>query len=343
METRANFLLVGGFVLVFVVGLLGFVIWLAKFQFDTQVAHYDVVFKGSVTGLNVGGPVRYSGVKVGEVVAIRLEPKRPDQVRVTLEVMADTPVRQDTTASLEIQGLTGGLYVLLSGGSAGAAPMAPPPGKKRAEIPARRSSLEQVIAGAPELLDGANLLLARANRILNDDNAVQLSETLVNLNRFTGTLAEQSTHIEALFADATETMAHLRSASAAVDGLVSALEQESGALFSQAKATLASMETMADGLTGNAAGIENDIGLLITDLRKTAKTATAAAKQMEDLVEENRGPINEFTATGLVELTTLVAQARDLLVGLNRVTTEVERDPARFLFGNQQQGYEPNQ
>ncbi len=25
---------------------------------------------------------------------------------------------------------------------------------------------------------------------------------------------------------------------------------------------------------------------------------------------------------------------------LNRVTTEVERDPARFLFGNQQQGYE---
>jgi hypothetical protein len=25
---------------------------------------------------------------------------------------------------------------------------------------------------------------------------------------------------------------------------------------------------------------------------------------------------------------------------LNRVTTEVQRDPARFIFGDQQQGYE---
>ena len=39
----------------------------------------------------------------------------------------------------------------------------------------------------------------------------------------------------------------------------------------------------------------------------------------------------------------MIAEVRDFLVGLNRVTTEVERDPARFLFGNQQQGYEPAQ
>ena len=31
------------------------------------------------------------------------------------------------------------------------------------------------------------------------------------------------------------------------------------------------------------------------------------------------------------------------MLGLNRVTSQVERDPARFLFGNQQQGYEANQ
>jgi hypothetical protein len=39
----------------------------------------------------------------------------------------------------------------------------------------------------------------------------------------------------------------------------------------------------------------------------------------------------------------VITEARGLLVGLNRVTTEVERDPARFLFGNQQQGYEAGQ
>ena len=67
METRANYFLVGLFVVVLSLGLLGFVIWLAKFQLDTSVAHYDVVYQGSVTGLKQGSAVRFSGVKVGEV------------------------------------------------------------------------------------------------------------------------------------------------------------------------------------------------------------------------------------------------------------------------------------
>ena len=65
--------------------------------------------------------------------------------------------------------------------------------------------------------------------------------------------------------------------------------------------------------------------------------------QINATVAENREPIRDFTAAGLYELTTLITEARDFLVGLNRVTTEVERDPARFLFGDQQQGYEANQ
>ena len=67
------------------------------------------------------------------------------------------------------------------------------------------------------------------------------------------------------------------------------------------------------------------------------------ANQINATVAENREPISDFTAAGLYELTTLITEARDFLVGLNRVTTEVERDPARFLFGDQQQGYETNQ
>ena len=75
METRANYFLVGVFVIVLSAGVLGFVVWLAKFQFDTTFAHYDVVYKGSVTGLKEGSAVRFSGVKVGEVTKIRLDPE----------------------------------------------------------------------------------------------------------------------------------------------------------------------------------------------------------------------------------------------------------------------------
>ena len=58
------------------------------------------------------------------------------------------------------------------------------------------------------------------------------------------------------------------------------------------------------------------------------------------LLEDNREAVTEFSNSALVEFTLLVTDARDLVTRLSRLATEVERDPARFLFGDQQQGYE---
>src|SRR3546814_10239116 len=76
METRANYIMVGCFVLLLVFGLLGFVLWLAKFQFEAEFARYDIVFESTVTGLREGSPVRYRGVRVGEVTSVDLDPDR---------------------------------------------------------------------------------------------------------------------------------------------------------------------------------------------------------------------------------------------------------------------------
>ena len=93
METRANYLLVGTFVLALTLGLIGFVIWLAKVQFDTHFARYDIYFESSVTGLQVGGQVKYRGITVGEVTSISIDPTDVTRVLVTIEIEAETPVR----------------------------------------------------------------------------------------------------------------------------------------------------------------------------------------------------------------------------------------------------------
>ena len=113
-------------------GLLGFVLWLAKFQFEQEFARYDIVFDSAVTGLNEGSPVRYRGVRVGEVISVDLDPDRPTAIRATIEVQKRTPVRADSVATLELEGLTGGRYVQLSGGSPTAPPLEPPAGRDRA-------------------------------------------------------------------------------------------------------------------------------------------------------------------------------------------------------------------
>jgi hypothetical protein len=108
METRANYLLVGSFVLIIFAGAILFILWLAKFQFDQQFTRYDIEFEGSVSGLKVGSSVELNGIPVGEVINIGIDPRDVEKVAVTVEVPADTPIREDTIASMQIQGITGG-------------------------------------------------------------------------------------------------------------------------------------------------------------------------------------------------------------------------------------------
>ncbi len=343
METRASYLLVGTFVLAFAAGLLVFVIWLAKFQFDTEFARLDIHFKGSVTGLNVGSPVRYSGVRVGEVIDINLSPDHPDEVRVTIEIDSITPVRSDTVATLELEGLTGGLYVLLIGKSPNAPPLTAAPGARYPVIASEASTLQQVIEGAPELVQKVDLLLARANDLLNAENRVSISNSLANIDSFTTTLKDHSGDIGDLIQNASATMKNVRKATMNLEALAENLNQSSTQLVARADTTMASIDGMATGITRAIEDSVEDAQALISDLRGTAQSLSKTSDEVHALIAENREPLSDFTATGLTEFTGLLIEMRDLVVALNRVTTELQRDPARFFFGDRQQGYEVRQ
>ncbi len=343
METRASYLLVGTFVLAFAVGLVGFVIWLAKFQFDTEFARFDIQFKGSVTGLSLSAPVRYSGVRVGEVIEISLIPDRPDEVRVTIETDAGTPVRADTVATLELEGLTGGLAILLIGKSPEAPPLEAAAGQRYPVITSEASTLQQVIEGAPELVQKVDLLLARAIDLLNAQNRVSLSNSLANIDTFTTTLKDHSSDISALIRNASATMENVRKATASLEELAGNLNENADNLVARVDTTLISIDGMATGITRAVEDSAGDARALIGDLRGTAQSLTKTSDEVHAMIEENRDPLSDFTATGLTEFTGLLIEMRDLVVALNRVTTELQRDPARFLFGDRQQGYEVRQ
>ncbi len=343
METRASYLLVGIFVISLMVGLVVFVIWLAKFQFDAEFARYDIYFKGSVTGLNLGSPVRYSGVRVGEVIDVSLRPDQPDQVQITIEVDQKTPVRSDTVATLEIEGLTGGLYVLLIGQTPDAPPLETVPGQRHPVIASESSSLQQVLEGAPELVQKIDLLLVRANDLLNAKNRVNLSSTLANMSDFSTTLTDHGDDIGALLQDASATMANVRSATESFKELAASLEGSTDRLVDRADATLVSIDAMAQQITTSVGDSATDARALIADLRGTAKNLSAVSIEVQAMIAENREPLRDFTATGLSEFTGLLLEMQGLVVALNRVTTELQRDPARFFFGDRQQGYEVRQ
>jgi phospholipid/cholesterol/gamma-HCH transport system substrate-binding protein len=86
METRANYVLVGGFVLALVVLAFAFIIWLANVDFQRTEKSYYLLFDESVSGLSVGGTVSYRGIRVGRITDIAINPDNVEQVRVDLAI-----------------------------------------------------------------------------------------------------------------------------------------------------------------------------------------------------------------------------------------------------------------
>src|SRR5262245_62150316 len=116
MEIRARYVQMGGFTLAVLAAGFVFVYWLNNAGALRERAVYRVRFEGSVGGLQRGSAVHFNGIRVGEVTRLDLNAAEPRQVHVTLEIDRATPVRADTTAAIDFQGMTGSPVVALVGG-----------------------------------------------------------------------------------------------------------------------------------------------------------------------------------------------------------------------------------
>lgn len=313
METKASYLIVGAFVITLVVGIVVFVIWLANIQLRNEYDTYLVYFRGSVTGLQTGGSVRYRGIPVGSVGEMRINPENVEEIEVTINVKKGTPIRADTIASIETTGLTGTAYIQLSGGTQSAPPLVPPPGKKYAVIQSRPSRLEKVFSSAPQALEKLDQVADRLMLLLNDHNLHDITETLDNIRTVSAAVAAKRGQIQAAIEDGTSSVRELRN-------------------------TLESVRRFVDHADAKTSEVSAQLTPAVTELRKTAESLDRLSNELEAVVAENRQPIKDFSGQGLYELTQLLTETRGMVATVTRLAKKIEADPARFLFGNQQQG-----
>ena len=315
METRASYVVVGTFVLALIAAAFGVVIFLTRTSFEDTPKAYMSYFTGSVTGLQIGSPVRYRGVPVGSVSDIRIDPTDVERVRVMMDIVHGTPIKTDTNSTLGLQGITGVAYIELTGGTRESEPLTALDDGQVPVIPSKKSGIQQVLASAPELLERAVAISERLALILDDRNVQSVSDTLANLSKLTGTLANSSGQIERLIADSQTTFTSLREAADGVTELTGGLNSK---------------------LEPIAAGAQD----VITDVQKTVRSFNRIASQLELAVDENRDSIRDFSSGGLYELSQFIAEGRVLISALTRLSGLIERDPARFFFGDNQKGFE---
>jgi len=188
MEDRAKFALIGLFTFAVIAAAFGFIYWLHSATGSKETKPYLVVFEGSVSGLRVGGPVLFNGIRVGEVTEMRLTDK-PSEVAAVISIVPSTPLRSDTIVTLEYAGLTGIASVSLKGATA-SSPALPPPSD--GGLPTLRAA-----STAGDMGTAVRETLAKADTIIIE-NQEALRNAIKNLETFTEALARNGNKIDEL-------------------------------------------------------------------------------------------------------------------------------------------------
>jgi phospholipid/cholesterol/gamma-HCH transport system substrate-binding protein len=298
MESKVNFAIVGAFVLLFGAALVGGTLWLSSGEaYRQSYETYLVYMSESVAGLSPDATVSYRGVQVGRVRKIELAPNNGELVRLTLDIVKGTPIKQDTIAVLRTQGLTGIAHVELSGGSPSSAPLTAKPGEPFPVIPSGPSLLTRLDTAVTELLDNLNKSSSSLNAVLDADNRKAVAQTLANLETVTRTLAQRSQSIDTALSSTASAMGNVAKLSDQLSGLVERV-QASADRF--------------DRMSARVSQASSDV----------AATVRGAGSDVHRFADET-----------LPETRALVAELRGLSVSLRRFSDELEKNPALLVQG----------
>jgi phospholipid/cholesterol/gamma-HCH transport system substrate-binding protein len=188
VETQARYLWVGAFSLAVMTGGFAFVYWLYSGGGFRERAVYEIRFDNPVSGLLAGSAVLFNGIRVGEVTELRLSQEQPKQVVAIVGIDPSTPVRSDTSVSMDFQGLTGAPVILLTGGSATAAAVNPVEGAPGPVLIAEADS-------GQSMTQAARTTLKRIDGMISE-NAEPLRDVIANLKTFSDALARNSDRVD---------------------------------------------------------------------------------------------------------------------------------------------------
>ncbi|SHJ10975.1 phospholipid/cholesterol/gamma-HCH transport system substrate-binding protein [Palleronia salina] len=331
METRANFILIGAFTLAAILGTLGFFIWLASFQIDRQYQTYGILFE-DVSGLDSSGDVLFNGIRVGRVIDLQIYDEDPSRVFATVEVDAETPVRENTVARLQSQGVTGVSYISLSGGTPGAE-MLRPDGDGLPIIPSQRSTVQSLVEDAPGLVVSAGELLAQLRELVGPENralvnnilrnldsaSAQMDQALADFSDVTGSVSDATLQI-ARFTDRLDSIGTaVEQTLARADTALAAAERTFGRADTALDASVPALERAEGAFAAAETVLAEDVPALLAQLSQAAEQVQTA---IADLQDRSGRTIDGFGQTAVLMNLRLVELERAML-GANTAFTAV--------------------
>jgi phospholipid/cholesterol/gamma-HCH transport system substrate-binding protein len=296
---------------------------------------YFVYFEGSVSGLEPGSAVKYNGIQVGRVEKVEIDKANVARVQVEVSLKEGTPVKADTMAALNLQGITGQMFVELAGGTNEAETIAP--GSEIASQPSQLGALLERASSIATKLDG---LVENLVDLTSEKNSAKITATLTEVEGIArnvgGLLNSARPRIESILANtdaATATTAELL-----VEG--KALVSDARMFVSVASQGVERASQWVDPSSVEKVLKSVDSAVRTAERRMSREELGQALAEYTELAKSSRG---------LVEVAnlTLIRARDDLLRALDELVTGAESfaefaailrdDPSAILRGRSEE------
>ncbi len=319
MENKAHYALIGLFVSISFLAIIGFVLWLSDVQFDQQFDDYEISFSGPVRGLSQGSEVRFNGLKVGEVTKLRLDPQDTNTVLADIQVASDTPVDTKSYARLEPLGLTGLSYIQIFSGGEEFPLLNDLPGRGPKRIEGQMSQLETFLDGGGSVIESTTVALNRVNSVLAPEAVANFHAILANVKEITANVDTSEVDLAELNA----MMISIRKAADAVAGTAGSITETSSSI---------------NELT------QNDVTILLQKAQTSLDTIDKAvssydglAGEGQELVVDARDAINRLSNSGLTDLEETIDAIRRVVQTFGRIADSLEQNPTAFIAGKERE------
>ncbi|MGX1167262.1 phospholipid/cholesterol/gamma-HCH transport system substrate-binding protein [Bradyrhizobium sp. USDA 372] len=256
---RASNLVIGTATLAAIAVAFGGLLGVQKWRTIQSRSQLRVVFEGgSASGLRRGGPVNFDGVPAGQILSIKLESPR----RIVALVMLDNaaPIRKDTVAGIEFQGLTGVAAISLIGG----VPSAPP-------VPLDADGIPVLTADLSDAETIVETLHSVDRTIVN--NAPGIKEGLHTFEATTADLRSKGGEIDSVMAKVDSAFAGFDKAVGKIEGAVPGfVDGKADELFEK----IQGLHELAGTMKKKSAAYLDDIRRSLLDVSEAANKMSGA-------------------------------------------------------------------
>ncbi len=318
MENKANYALIGTFVLFATLAAVAFTAWLSNAQFDQQFDDYEVVFTGPVKGLSRGSEVRYNGLRVGEVIRLAWDPDDNNTIIADIQVVENTPIHVDSIAQLEPQGLTGLNYIQITSGPSGEAFR----GRGPYQITGRMSQIDTFLDSGGSIIEGTQKALNRVNVTLSQDAIADFHGILANIYSITGKVDQSEVD------------------SALLRRVLEAIEQAAKDVSDAAIATDEAATSFDNLVSGDVKDIVARMEISLGELDKMLGDISTFAEGGEKLTTDARDAINRLSNSGLTDIEETADGLRRLVQSLNQIAEKLDQNPVGFIAGEERETME---